>query len=209
MALNLIPKDEKFQELFELQAAHAVEAAKVFKELVGNWKQDSPAFDRLRDIEHEADITTHEIIDKLNRTFVTPFDREDIHELASEMDDIVDLIQSITSRMNLYRVDQTNEGLAQLADILWQAAESVKKATLALHQYGNSNRRLLDYCIEINRLENAGDRALENALGKLFQGKPDPLEVIKWKEIYEVTETAIDKCEDVANIIEGIAVKQG
>ena len=209
MAFSLIPKEEKFFEFFDVQAGHGVEAAKTFKELAQNWSLDSPAFDRLRDIEHEADITTHEIIDRLNRTFVTPFDREDIHQLASEMDDVVDLIQSLSSRMRIYRIKRTTEDLVQLADILFQAAETVRKAVLALHKHANSSRRLLDYCIEINRLENSGDRALETALERLFQGKPDPIEAIQWKEIYEVTETAIDKCEDVANTIEGIAVKQG
>ena len=208
MAFNLIPKEEKFFELFEAQAAHNVEAARVFKDLAQKYVLESPAFDRLRDIEHEADITTHEIIDKLNRTFVTPFDREDIHALASEFDDVVDLIQSIASRMQLYRVATVTDDLGQLADILWQATENVRKAVVELRN-PERTRRLLDHCIEVNRLENAGDHVLGVALGKLFDGSPDPLTVIKWKEIYEVTETAIDKCEDVANIIEGIIVKQG
>lgn len=208
MAFSLIPKEEKFFEMFEAQAAHNVDAAKVFKELAQNYSLQSPAFDRLRDIEHEADITTHEIIDKLNRTFVTPFDREDIHGLASEFDDVVDLIQSLSARMQLYRVSHSTEDLVQLADILWQSTENVRKAVIELKN-PEKVRRLLDYCIEVNRLENAGDLALGVAIGKLFDGNPDPLTVIKWKEIYEVTETAIDKCEDVANIIEGIVVKQG
>ena len=207
MAFSLIPKEEKFFELFEAQAAHNFEAAKVFLDLARKWSLESPAFHQLRDIEHEADITTHEIKDKLNRTFVTPFDREDIHALASEMDDVVDLIQSISSRMQLYRVDKTSEDLIQMADILWQSTENVRKAVAELRN-PERIRRLLDYCIEINRLENAGDHALDVAIGKLFDGKPDPLEVMKWKEIYETTEAAIDKCEDIANTIESILVKQ-
>ena len=208
MAFSLIPKERKFFELFEGQAAHNVEAAKVFKELVQKWSLESPLFDRLRDIEHEADITTHEIKDRLNRTFVTPFDREDIHELASDLDDVVDLIQAIASRMLLYRVERTTEELVQMADILQLATENIRKAVREL-QRPEKQRRLLDYCIEINRLENAGDQMLGVGLGRLFQGSPDPLEVIKWKEIYEVTEAAIDKCEDVANTLESIVVKQG
>ena len=208
MAFSLIPREEKFFELFEAQADHNVEAAKVFKDLAQKWASDSAPFDRLRDIEHEADITTHEIKDKLNRTFVTPFDREDIHGLASELDDIVDLIQSVASRMNLYRVDHSTEDLVQLADILWQSTENVRKAVRELKN-SQKSRRLFDYCIEINRLENAGDHALEAAIGRLFSGKPDALEVMKWKEIYEGIETAIDKCEDVAHTIESIVVKQG
>jgi len=208
MGFSLIPREEKFFDLFEELASHNVEAARTFKELAKNWSIDSPAFDRIRDIEHEADITTHEIKDRLNRTFVTPFDREDIHELASDLDDIVDLIQAISSRIYLYRVSHSNDDLVQLADILWQATEGVRKAVKELRA-PEKKRRLLDHCIEINRLENAGDQALGVAIGRLFQGTPDPLEVIKWKEVYEVTEAAIDKCEDVANRLESIVVKQG
>lgn len=208
MGFSLIPREEKFFELFEAQAAHNVAAAKVFKELAQKWSLESPLFDKLRDIEHEADISTHEIIDKLNRTFVTPFDREDIHELASELDDVVDILQSVASRMQLYHIDKSTDELKNMAGILVEATETMQKAVTSLKDLSNT-RRLLDYCIEINRLENAGDRTLEQSLSRLFQGKPDPLEVIKWKEIYEALEAAIDKCEDVANTIEGIVVKQG
>lgn len=209
MTWRIVPREEKFFELFDLQASHGYEAARIFKELVAGWNLDSPHFERLRDIEHEADIATHEIIDKLNRTFVTPFDREDIHELAGETDSIIDLIHSLSSRMQVYRVEKTTPELIEMADILSQAADNVRKAVAYLRQYENAERRILDYCIEINRLENAGDRLLLAALGKLFQKTGDTLEIVKWKEIYEVAEMAIDKCEHVANIIEGIVVKQG
>ncbi len=204
---NLIPQEGKFFDLFEAQARHNVEAAKVFKQLLQKWSLDSELFHRLQDIEHEADITTHEIYDRLNRTFITPFDREDIHALGSELDDIVDLVQSVASRMQLYHVDHTNEEVLLLASIVVDATENMAKAIGELKKK-ESSRRIQDYCIEINRLENAGDRALERALSKLFEGKPDPLEVIKWKEIYEGIEAAIDKCEDVADTIESILVKQ-
>ena len=207
MAFNLIPKEEKFFEFFEAQAAHNVEATKTFKELCQKWSPDSPLIDKLRDIEHEADITTHEIIDKLNRTFITPFDREDIHELASELDDILDLAQSVSIRMKLFKITEVPQDMVELADILHQSTENMQKAIRELRHLANP-RRLLDYCIEINRLENAGDQALAHALGRLFEGKPDPLHVIKWKEIFEAVEEAIDKCEDVANTIESILVKQ-
>ncbi|MBI3553615.1 MAG: DUF47 domain-containing protein [Elusimicrobia bacterium] len=204
---NLIPKEEKFFELFDAQAAHNVESTRVFHELSKKWNLESPLFQKLQDIEHEADISTHEVYDRLNRTFVTPFDREDIHELASELDDIVDIVQSTASRMQLYHVDHSTEDLQRMAGILVDASENVRKAVSEMKNTEKS-RRVQDYCIEINRLENAGDRALEQALSKLFLGKPDPLEVIKWKEIYEGIEEAIDKCEDVANIIDSILVKQ-
>jgi predicted phosphate transport protein (TIGR00153 family) len=206
MAFSFIPKEEKFFELFDHQAAHNVEAAKVFKELVASWNPKSDAFKKLQDIEHEGDITAHEIYDKLNRTFITPFDREDIHLLASELDDIVDILQSVATRMQLYHIDAMKPEIAPMADILLSAAESVRKAIGEMKD-PQKIRRVQDYCIEINRLENAGDRALEAAIGKLFEGKPDPLEVIKWKEIYEGLEASIDKCEDVAHMIESILVK--
>lgn len=206
MAFSFLPKEEKFFELFETQAAHNVEAAKIFKALAEKWDHKSEAFHTLQDTEHEADITTHEIYDKLNRTFITPFDREDIHDLAGELDDVVDILQSVASRMQLYHVDHSTDDLVQLAGILYDATETVLKALIELKN-PEKTRRVLDYCIEINRLENAGDRALEQAINKLFNGKPDPLEVIKWKEIYEGLEAAIDKCEDIAHTLESILVK--
>lgn len=207
MAFSFIPKDEKFFELFEAQAVHSVAAAKTFREMALKWTRDTAPFDRLRDIEHEADITTHDIYEKLNRSFITPFDREDIRDLASELDTITDLIESVGQRMYLYQIDKSTEDLVQLTDILWQATENVRKAIKEL-QNPEKTRHVMDYCIEINRLENAGDQALGVAIGKLFQGKPDPLEVMKWKEIYETIEQAIDKCEDVAHTLETILVKQ-
>ncbi|HAM36082.1 MAG TPA: DUF47 domain-containing protein [Elusimicrobia bacterium] len=207
MAFSIMPKEEKFFKLFEAQAAYNSKAVAVFKELVKAWDLKSPAFDQIREIEHEADITTHEIFDKLNRTFITPFDREDIHQLASEMDDIVDLVQSLSNRMCLYKIEHCTPDLVQMVDILGQATDAIRKAVAEL-QSGEKTRRVLDYCIEINRLENTGDHARDLALSKLFEGAPDPLAVMKWKEVYEVTEAAIDKCEDIANTIETILVKQ-
>lgn len=207
MAFNLIPKEEKFFELFEAQAAHNVAAAKVFRELALKWTRETAPFDRLREIEHEADMTCHEIYDKLNRTFVTPFDREDIRELAGELDTVVDLIEAVGRRMYLYQIDHATDDLVRLTDILWQCTETLRKAVAEM-KTPEKSRRVMDYCIEVNRLENAGDQALGVAIGKLFQGKPDPLEVMKWKEIYDTIEQAIDKCEDVAHTLETILVKQ-
>ena len=207
MSFSILPKEEKFFKLFEAQAAYNTKAVKAFKELVKNWDEKSPAFEIIREIEHEADITTHEIYDKLNRTFITPFDREDIHQLASEMDDIVDMVQSLCNRMHLYHIRNSTPDLVQLVDILDQATDAIRKAIGDL-QDKDKTRRVLDYCIEINRLENTGDHARDMALSKLFEGHPDPIDVIKWREIYEVVEGAIDRCEDIANTIETILVKQ-
>lgn len=208
MAFSLIPREEKFFDLFEQQVKSLEEAAKVFLELVKDWSDKHPAIARLRDLEHECDITTHEIMDMLNRTFVTPFDREDIHALAKELDDVVDIIQAVSERMLLFKVKGVSEDLVELARTLEEAISNVAKAVTSVREL-NRPRRILDYCIEINRLENRGDRTSERAIGHLFEGQQDPMEVIKWKEIYDATESAIDKCEDIANIIEGIVVKHG
>jgi len=208
MAFSLIPREEKFFDLFEQQAKSIQEAAKIFVDLVCDWNDKHPAIARLRDLEHECDITTHEIMDKLNRTFVTPIDREDIHALAKELDDVVDIIQAISERMLLFNITKTTEDLLELAKTLEEAVSNVAKVVASIRQL-NRPRRILDYCIEINRLENRGDRTSERAIGKLFHGNQDPMDVIKWKEIYDATESAIDKCEDIANIIEGIVVKHG
>ncbi|MDD5628918.1 MAG: DUF47 family protein [Elusimicrobia bacterium] len=207
MAFNLLPKEEKFFRLFEAQADYNTKAVKAFKELVKNWDDKSTAFEVIREIEHEADITTHEIYDKLNRTFITPFDREDINKLAGEMDDIVDMVQSLCNRMHLYHIRNSTPDLVQLIDILDQAVDAIRKAICDLQDKAKT-RRVLDYCIEVNRLENTGDHARDMALSKLFEGDPDPIDVIKWKEIYELVEAAIDKCEDIANTVETILVKQ-
>ena len=207
MAFSFIPKEAEFFKFFAAQAQYNCRAVKLFKSLVNAWSLESPAFEQLREIEHEADITTHEIFDKLNRTFITPFDREDIHRLASEMDDVTDIIQSLSNRMRLYKIQRSEPDLAQMADILDQAVDAISKAVSDL-PHKQKIRRVLDYCIEINRLENTGDHARDLALSRLFEGSPDPIEVLKWKEVYEVMETCIDKCEDIANTIETILVKQ-
>jgi uncharacterized protein len=208
MAFSLIPREEKFFDLFDQQAKALQEAAKIFVDLVQEWSDKHPAIARLRDLEHECDITTHEVMDMLNRTFVTPFDREDIHALAKELDDVIDIVQAISERMLLFNVTKATDDLLELAKTLEEAIANVAKALTSIREL-NRPRRILDYCIEINRLENRGDRTSERAIGNLFHSNPDPLEVIKWKEIYDATESAIDKCEDIANIIEGIVVKHG
>ncbi len=208
MAFSLIPKEEKFFDLFEVQGERIAEVGRTFKEMISHWSVESPLVEKIRDLEHEADMTTHEIIDKLNRSFITPFDREDIHQLTSKMDDVIDLIQGTASRMQRYKVNDLSSELVQLADILQQSTDVVRKAIVGLRDISNP-RRTLDYCIEINRLENAGDQMMELAMEKLFSGNHNPIDVIKWKEIYELTEAATDLCEDVANAIESIVVKHG
>jgi uncharacterized protein len=208
LAFSLIPREEKFFDFFEQQAQWLKKAAALFKELARDWSPNHAAIEQLREVEHECDITTHEIMDMLNRTFVTPIDREDIHELAKVHDDVVDIIQAVSERMLLFRIQTSTKELLELAEILEEAINNVTKAVSSIRDI-NRPRRILDYCIEINRLENRGDRTYERAIGELFNNSSDVLNVIKWKDIYDATEQAIDKCEDIANTIEGIVVKHG
>ena len=208
MGFRLLPQGKNFFDLFDKQASLAVEAARFFNELTQTGKFDDVNTQKMRDIEHDGDIITHEIIDTLNRTFITPFDREDIHALTSELDDVVDLIHSITTRMRLYQLTTVNTDMIQFADVIEQSSRALAKAVNGLKDIKRP-RPILDYCIEVNRLENVGDALRENVIGKLVNDTADPIYIIKWKEVFEVAEIALDKCEDVANIVESIIVKQG
>jgi predicted phosphate transport protein (TIGR00153 family) len=160
---------------------------------------------RIEETEHEGDITTHEIMERLNTTFVIPIDAEDIRALASTLDDVLDYIEATSDRMILYEVGAPSPYMVDLVRILELAAAEVVKGVAGLHDLKRP-RRMLDHCIEINRLENDGDRVSRRALAELFK-TATPMDAIKWKEIYEHVEVAIDKCEDIANIIESVVVK--
>ena len=207
MAFSFIPKETKFFDMFDEQVAKIKEVTLYFKDVMVKGKCSDEEIRRLRDFEHSCDSITYNIVDKLNHTFITPFDREDIHSLTSELDDVVDLIHAITTRMRLYRLTTANTDLMQFADIIAQSARALAKAINGLKDIKRP-RPILDYCIEINRLENVGDQIRENSIGKLLDNETDPVSIIKWKEIFEVAEVVLDKCEDVANIVESIIVKQ-
>ncbi len=206
MKLNFMPREERFFELFEDQGRNIVQGADLLVKLVANHTQAEELRQQIEEVEHEGDITTHEIADRLNRTFVTPFDHEDIHELAGRLDDILDNVEATADRMFLYEAGQASQEMIDLAEVLADAAKAVAKAVAGLSDVGRNARRILDHCIEIHRLENIGDEQSRRALAKLFKG-PDALHALKWKEIYDHVENAIDKCEDVASIVEGIVVK--
>jgi len=206
MKLRFIPREERFFELFEEQARNIVKAAGLLVSLVGEPTRSADLRDEIEEVEHEGDITTHEIADRLNRTFVTPFDHEDIHALAGRLDDVLDNIEATADRMFLYEAGPAGPEMVSLAEVLAEAAKALEKAIEGMKDVGRNARRILDYCIEIHRLENIGDEESRLALAKLFKGS-DALHALKWKEIYDHVEDAIDKCEDVASIVEGIVVK--
>lgn len=203
---RLIPKEEKFFDMLAEAATNLKLAALEFAEFVKTFGSSQDGAKKIGDFEKEGDILIHTLMDKLNRTFVTPIDREDIHALASNIDDVLDLIHETADIMNLYKLSQPTPAIIKQTEILKRAVEEVERAVISLKN-SKESRRTLDYCIEINRLENDGDDLLRSTLAELFSNAGDPLEVIKLKEIYEHIESALDKCEDVAVTIEGIVVK--
>ncbi len=203
---SFIPREEKFYQLFEQMAETMVLVAQEFKKLVDNWENVEIMVNRITEIEHEADSTTHQIMYQLNRTFVTPFDREDIALLAHSMDDVIDLIQAAADTMLLYKVKVPGQRAKELAENIFQITSEVQKAVPQLKQRGDVPK-MLKLCVEINRLENAADKIFRAALTELFEDTTDIVDIIKWREIYHQMEAATDKCEDVADILEGVTLK--
>lgn len=202
---KLIPQEMKFFDMFEKSAQNILRGAKILKEISENFNTLPENAAKMERLEHDTDQITHEIMEKLNKTFITPIDREDIHELTAVLDDVMDFIEAATERMILYKVKNPTPEMKQIADVILSQAEEINKVMPKLKNLKHTP--IMEHCIEINRLENAGDRILREAVARLFDNRTDPLEVIKWKDIYDFLETATDKCEDVAVIIEGIVLK--
>lgn len=205
--ISLLPREEKFFDLFEQGAQAMVQAAEKLKEIVDKWENVEALVAEVTEIEHQADTVTHQIYAQLHRTFVTPFDREDISHLAGNIDDVTDFIQAAADSMIVYKIEKPEKSAKELADIIVTASKEVLKAVKLLKSSKNI-KEMLAVCVEINRLENMADRIYRSALGHLFDGQTNLADVIKWREIYEHMETATDRCEDVADAIEGIALKQ-
>jgi uncharacterized protein len=207
MGFSFLPKDENFFVLFSKQAELAVTAAALFMEITSKGIYDEEAVKQMRSLEHQADEVTHEIIERLNKTFITPFDREDIFTLTKELDSVIDMIYTITNRMRVYKINEVNNDLIEFAKVI---DKSVRALTVAIECLKDTKRPqpALDSCIEVNRLENIGDNMRDAILGRLFESEMDPINLIKWKEIFQFAETVLDICEDVAHVIESIIVKQ-
>lgn len=208
MAINFMPKEVKFFDYLNMQAENLVKASSYFRSILKKGVLDEDAAKRIHDLEHEGDTLAHEITDMLNRTFITPIDREDIYALANQLDDVLDMLNAMAGRMKLYKLDPGNEHFSQFIDLIDQSSASLSNAVKHMHDTKRA-RRVLDHCIEINRLENMGDQLREKAISNLFETEKDPIMVIKWKEMYEVAEGTLDKCEHVAKVIESILVKHG
>jgi hypothetical protein len=206
--MRLIPKDEKFYDLFEELANKIEEGGMMFTDILNNYEQSEAKIAKLKEIEHEADIITHRTYEKMHRTFLTPLDREDIYNLVNKMDSVLDMIEAAAVRMQLYKIKKPADEIKELARILNEAIKKVKKIVHALRDKKKS-KEILEDCVEINTLENEGDIVLRMTMARLFEREKDPFELIKWKEIFERIEESIDVCEDVSNIIEGIVLKHG
>ncbi|HYY25345.1 MAG TPA: DUF47 domain-containing protein [Candidatus Udaeobacter sp.] len=204
--MRFLPRDEKFYDFFEKCAQQVVQGAVQLEELLRNFSDVRVKAKQIKDIEHEGDLITHDTIESLNRTFITPFDREDIHDLITSLDDVLDYIEACAERLFLFKIDKTTEEAILISGILVKAVKQLEQAVCQLRRLKDADS-ILKHCAEIDRLENEGDYLNRAAVAKLFEADNNPLEVIKWKEIYETMENAIDRCEDVANVLEGIALK--
>lgn len=203
--MKLFPKETDFFEIFDRVALNVSKAATLLVSLMENFENLDEKAKEIYEVEQEGDMLTHDIMKKLNRTFITPIDREDLHSLASRLDDVLDMIWASVDRLTVFKLEEsTPEAIVMSRDLL-TTTEAVHKAIHKLKE--KKYAHVQEYCIEINRLENRVDRTFRDALGKLFDEIKDPILIIKWKEIYEHLEDASDRCEDVANILESIVLK--
>lgn len=203
MGFSFFPREESFFDLFLEAAKNIHEAGRLLKAMVENYDKPPEMARQIKDKEHEGDRLTHELIKRLNKTFLTPFDREDIHALASALDDVLDLIEGAADRMVVYKIEKQTPEARQLADLIYQSTKIMVEGVGSLRKL----HAILPHCVEINRLENEADRVSRDAVARLFAEQHDPIFIIKWKEIYETLEEATDRCEDVANVLEGVALK--
>ncbi len=201
--LKIVPREEQFFDMFTELAGLAVEAATELTKLVNDIANAPHTARRIKDLEHRADDLTHGIIDKLNRSFVTPIERGDVHALACALDEVIDYIEVAGHKISLYELDGVRQEVVVIAELILAGTKNVEKAVRSLRRFPDVKPHLL----EINRLEEEADHICRNALANLLNNEKDPVAIIKWKEIIEVLEGATDRCEDVANIVDGVIVK--
>ena len=204
--MRLLPRDERFFELFTAVSERTVEASGNLEDLLrADVNHRSHIVDSIKRLEHECDQITHEVVTRLDRTFITPLDREDIHALASGLDDVIDLIDGLARRSQIFHLDQAPEGAILLANVIRRASEQLLIAVKALGR--PSDGVVLAACVAVKRLEEEGDSLYHEWLGKCFEGNPDPVTLIKWKELYDNLEKTLDYAEDASNVLESISIK--
>ncbi len=205
MAFRLIPREEKFYADFQALADELQRGALLLEEMLAPPEPVWNKAEEIKEIEHKCDFLTHDIISRLNRTFVTPIDREDIHELAKSLDDVMDAIDAAATLVKLYNLNPVRFGARELAVTITSSTKQIRLALDALER----KKGVTTHAVEINRLENEADHIHQDAVRSLFQDERDPIIVIKWKETLDFLEHATDRCEDVANVLEGVVVKHG
>src|SRR5688572_2060826 len=203
--LNLLPRQGRFFEDFISLGAELRRGAYLLKEMLASTQPDMQKAEAIKDVEHTCDRCTKGIVDRLNRTFVTPLDREDIHALASSLDDVMDAIDAAAAVIRLYKITQVRNGAKRLADIVCDSVDRVAEAIGALEKRDG----VLELAARVSQLEHEADRVHQDSIVELFDQESDPIAVIKWKEIFDFLEAATDRCEDVANLLEGVVVKNG
>jgi uncharacterized protein len=201
---SLIPREVRFFDLFEQQSQHIIKGAQLLRELVNNFSDARAKAHAIKEVEHQGDQITHDIVKKLNTTFITPIDREDIHDLATRLDDVLDYIEAAAERLVVYRIKEPTSASRAMAEVIVQQTHAMERAIKCLR---TMDPGFHEHAVEVNRLENSADNLLRDSLAALFEEQADPIEVIKWKEIYETMEIVTDRCEDVVNVIEGIILK--
>jgi len=203
--VRLVPRDVRFFEMFAEMAENLTQGARTLSHLLGNYQADDvvATVRRIKEFEHIGDEMTHNLFRKLNQTFITPFDREDIHRLASTLDDVLDLVNGAAERMVRYKIESPPPPAAAIAAVIVRQSEELSKAVALLE----STKGVLEHCVEINRLENEADQICRAAIANLFENEKDPITLIKLKELFETLETATDKAEDAANVLETVVLK--
>lgn len=202
--VRLIPRDTKFFDMFVEMSENVTEAARVLTQFLKADGDDIEAgVKKVKELEHRGDEMTHAILKKLNQTFITPFDREDIHRLASSIDDVLDFVNAAAVRLMMYKIHNPPPAAGDLAAVVVRQSEEIAKACALLEK----GHHVLEHCVEINRLEDEADQICRTAIANLFEHESDPITLIKFKELYEVLETATDKAEDAANVLEAVVLK--
>ena len=201
--VQLIPRDTSFFRMFSEMSENLIAGARVLVNLFADYRDIEKHIEEIRRIEHAGDDLTHSILTKLNQTFITPFDREDIHQLASKLDDVLDFVHAASSRIVMYRITAPPPAAGSLAKIILMQSQELQKALSLLQKNGD----ILAHCVEINRLENEADAVAQQAIAALFESEKDPINLIKTKELLEFLERATDKAEDVADVLETVVLK--
>lgn len=201
---RLLPKEDKYFDMFNRMASYMAECALLLQKIFSDFDNRAAYAEKIKEVEHSCDLITHEIVKKLNQTFITPIDREDIHALASGLDDIVDAIEYTAKRVILYRVEESTDHARKMSDVLVRIVASLENAVRSLENNGD---QVLKECVIIHGLENEGDVYHHEAVDDLFGNETNPITILKMKELYAKMERTIDKCEDVSNILEAIVLK--